>query len=97
MKVRNMVSRNSGREVANQFIITDEKRTVFQSYSSTIIEIDWDNQEITIFPDWNYSVTTSKYRNQFMEEYGFTEMGNSKGFKECMKKGKIRNFKIKEV
>ena len=40
MKVENMTSSRSGREVANQFIIRDDTRIVFQSYDSTIAIID---------------------------------------------------------
>ena len=80
MKVQNMTS-SRGNKIANQFIITTEgrgalgnftKRTVFQSYDSIIVRR-------TIWPDnapdieldktyWDYSVTTGKYRNQFLGE-----------------------------
>lgn len=64
MKVYNMVSPRSGREVANQFIIEHEGKTYFQSYS-TIIAVR-DGGKIKLDKDsWNYSVTTSKYRNVF--------------------------------
>lgn len=79
MKVYNMQSPN-GREVANQFIITEEgrgalgnfiKRETFQSYASVIAErIVWDDR-IDIKLDvnyWDYSTTTGKYRNQFLGE-----------------------------
>lgn len=79
MKVRNMQSPN-GREVPNQFIITDEgrgalgnfiKREVFQSYQSVIaVKTVWEN-ETRIELDtkyWDYSTTTGKYRNQFLGE-----------------------------
>lgn len=65
MTVYNMESRN-GNTVANQFIIEDGRRTVFQSYSSTIAVIDRDNKVIEIHPDWDYSRTTGKYRNLFL-------------------------------
>ncbi len=79
MKVRNMTN-GKGRAIPNQFIITDEgrgalgnftERRVFQSYDSVIVII-------TVWPDktrieldktyWDYSVTTGKYRNQFLGE-----------------------------
>lgn len=64
MKVRNMLSPRSGREVANQFIIKHEGKTYFQSYD-TIIAIK-DGGKLTLDKNyWNYSVTTSKYRNEF--------------------------------
>ena len=79
MKLYNMNSPN-GREVPNQFIITDEghgangnfiKKEVFQSYQSVIAErIVWDDRiDITIDENyWDYSTTTGKYRNIFLGE-----------------------------
>lgn len=69
MTVRNMVSPRTGVEVANQFIIEGDGKTTFQSYNSPIIEIDWNNKTIKFGEDWDYSVTTSKYRNAFLQEY----------------------------
>ena len=50
-------------------------KEVFQSYDTIIAErIIWDDEinqltRITLDRDaWNYSVTTSKYRNQFLNE-----------------------------
>ena len=77
MKVQNMTS-SRGKKVPNQVIITDhgrgalgnfDVRETFQSYD-TVIAVR------TVWPDetrieldrkaWNYSVTTSQYRNQFL-------------------------------
>ena len=69
MTVRNMVSPRTGVEVANQFIIEGDGKTTFQSYSSPIVEIDWNAKTIKFGEDWDYSVTTSKYRNAFLYEY----------------------------
>lgn len=79
MIVRNMVSKKSGREVANQFIIEEKGgilgnfniRLTFQSYGSVIAVMTVWNDETRIVLDekyWNYSTTTSKYRNQFLGE-----------------------------
>lgn len=79
MKIKNMTSAN-GNKVANQFVIEDEgkgalgnfnKRLIFQSYYSVIaIKTVWDDATKTELDKtyWNYSVTTSKYRNQFLGE-----------------------------
>ena len=88
LRVSNMVSAYSGREVANQFIIDNGSKTMFQSYSSPIVEVDFANKTLTVYPDWNYSMTTGKYRNQFMGDYGFHEMTDKKGFAEGLKNGK---------
>jgi len=65
-KVRQMQGR-TGQPVANQFIITDDEYEYFQSYKTVIAKrhissgvVHLDNRA------WDYSVTTSKYRNHFL-------------------------------
>lgn len=68
MKVKNMTNSN-GNKVANQFIITDGNKETFQSYNSVIAIRDYDSGEVTLDSYyWDYSVTTGKYRNQFLGE-----------------------------
>ena len=86
MKVRNMTSNRSGKEVANQFIITDKGKEVFQSYRTIIAIIE--NGKITLDRDkWNCSVTTGKYRNLFLGE----------GKKETETKIKTGEYKLKNL
>lgn len=67
MKVENMTSKN-GNKIANQFIIQTEKGLYFKSYDSIIAfkplagKIQLDEYY------WDYSVTTGKYRNLFLNE-----------------------------
>lgn len=68
VKVSQMESPRSGNPVANQFEIFTDEGVYFQSYSTVIA---FKNKEGKIFLDqdsWNYSVTTSKYRNEFLRE-----------------------------
>ena len=65
-KVTNMDGRSG--HVANQFIIQTSDGTYFQSYSSVIAFRDWDGNITLDEAKWNYSVTTGKYRNQFLGE-----------------------------
>lgn len=68
MKVQNLISNRSGREVANQFKIITNEGCYFQSYSSTIAFVP-NKGKIQLDKDrWNYSKTTGKYRNQFLRE-----------------------------
>lgn len=77
MKVTN-ITNNKGNKVANQFIVYDDNNNkYFQSYDSIIVKISnfIKNEKglplssITLDEKyWNYSVTTSKYRNIFLEE-----------------------------
>ena len=72
MKVSNMVN-NNGNKVPNQFIIEGEHYgqigRFFQSYDSVIAFMPSNGNAITLDRDkWNYSKTTSKYRNKFLYE-----------------------------
>ncbi len=67
MKIENMEGTN-GRAIPNQFIIRGEGRLVFQSYNSVIVAIK-PGEKVQLDRDkWDYSVTTGKYRNQFLGE-----------------------------
>lgn len=80
MKVQNMTSAR-GNKVANQFIITENEDSLsgncveyFQSYGTIIAKRDRFKAGVTtrkVWLDadkWDYSVTTGKYRNQFLGE-----------------------------
>jgi hypothetical protein len=96
LKVRNMISTKSDRPVINQFIIedTERNRVAFQSYESPIVLIDNCHDTIVVYKDWNYSTTTSIYRNKFMEEQGLYELANTKALKKAMEAGTWENFTI---
>lgn len=68
MKVTNMTS-SKGNSVPNQFFVYDDEGNVFfQSYESIIAKMT-ENGKVTLDPKyWDYSVTTGKYRNQFLGE-----------------------------
>lgn len=68
MRVENFKS-DKGNYIPNQFIINDDKSNIeyFQSYKTMIAKIDWLNNKIYLDKNfWNYSVTTSRYRNKFL-------------------------------
>lgn len=64
MKVENMTS-NNGNKIANQFIIYQDDQVFFQSYDSMIAMVQDHYIELDA-KYWNYSKTTSKYRNKFL-------------------------------
>jgi hypothetical protein len=67
IKVKQMTSPRSGGPVANQFIIYTIEGEYFQSYDSIIAFNN--NGKITLDNNtWDYSRTTSKYRNEFLGE-----------------------------
>jgi len=72
VKVRNMEGRN-GNSVPNQFVIETDEGDYFQSYKSIIAFIPSFecNDQVAVYLDrnkWDYSVTTGRYRNQFLGE-----------------------------
>ena len=71
ISVENMRS-NNGSSVPNQFIIRVGERlgraTYFQSYRSIIAVKTIKGDIILDEGTWDYSVTTGKYRNQFLGE-----------------------------
>jgi len=67
VKVYNMTSPN-GNKVANQFEIYTKKGKYFQSYNSIIAFIDNNGKVFLDEYYWDYSRTTGKYRNMFLNE-----------------------------
>lgn len=80
MKIENMTS-SKGNQIANQFIIKGVileglhpgdggqlQGTMFQSYDSNIAFVSYGGKVFLDKKYWNYSVTTSKYRNLFLGE-----------------------------
>lgn len=67
VKVQNMQS-SRGTTVPNQFMIWTADGVYFQSYNTVIAFQDRKNQIYLDARDWNYSKTTSIYRNQFLGE-----------------------------
>lgn len=67
MKVKNMTGSN-GNKIANQFILSDNGTTYFQSYDSIIAKINENGETVLDKDCWDYSTTTGKYRNLFLGE-----------------------------
>lgn len=78
-KIENMTSPRSGNEVANQFVIKTDEGEYFQSYNTIIAFIpkgvftkyqaeNGENKIVLDINSWDYSRTTSKYRNEFLNE-----------------------------
>tara|TARA_R100001530_G_scaffold60360_3_gene43622 strand:+ start:342 stop:611 length:270 start_codon:yes stop_codon:yes gene_type:complete len=68
MKVANFRS-NNGNPIANQFLISEKDKETFQSYRSVIAIKNYKTGKTYLDSYyWDYSVTTGKYRNQFLGE-----------------------------
>ena len=71
MLQKTKVSQFNGKNgvVKNQFEIITQDGKFFQSYDSVIAFIPNDGSKIKLDSKyWDYSITTSKYRNQFLGE-----------------------------
>jgi len=86
MKVYNMESPN-GNKVANQFEIYTDEGKYFQSYRSIIAFKDNKGQVFLDDYYWDYSRTTGKYRNIFLDE-------NRRATEEKIKSGE---YKLKNL
>lgn len=62
--ITNMQSPN-GNPVPNQFILTEGNKRTFQSYKTIIATIEGDNIILDKYY-YDYSRTTTKYRNMFL-------------------------------
>lgn len=67
MRVENMTSPRTGREVPNQFIIRGQEEITFQSYSTPICTLSGD--VLTVNKGAWFSATTKRYLKRFLEEY----------------------------
>ncbi len=67
IEVSNMKN-SRGSSIPNQFEIHTTEGRYFQSYRSVIAFIPSDGSKIQLGADWEYSVTTGKYRNMFLNE-----------------------------
>lgn len=90
LKVHQMRSERSGKEIANQFIIEEDRKVTFQSYQSTIATWDYEAMELTIGIDWDYSTTTSKYLNRFIDEYTNLPKPNRKMITDWINDGTVK-------
>ena len=92
LNVKNFTSERTGKAIPNQFIITDGKgTTTFKSYNSIIAEQrgaggGYDDV-IILGKNYNYSTTTSKYLNRFLEMIGYKEIANSRDREKAIERG----------
>ena len=68
IKVEQMKSPRTGQPIANQFRIYTSKGVYFQSYNSIIAYKPNKGKTKLDSYYWDYSRTTSKYRNEFLRE-----------------------------
>lgn len=88
LKAKNMKSLK-GNKVVNQIEIMDTENNIvsFASYESPIIELDLNKKKITVYPDYDYSRTTSQYLHRFLQEKGFDKISNKKSLEKAIETG----------
>jgi hypothetical protein len=62
---------SKGNKIANQFLINTPDYKMFRSYNSNIVKTTFENGQRVVYLDsyyYNYSKTTSKYRNLYLGE-----------------------------
>ena len=89
--VRNLTSPRTGNAVANQFVITTNNGTFFQSYRSMVAKVD-NKGQVYLSAYWDYSRTTMKYLYQFLREFGWYDI-NAREVRKLIKDG---TFKYQE-
>ena len=90
-KIENIIN-NNGNVVPNQFIIYEDNGDItFESYDSIICQIRdgaLGYDRVVVFgSDWDYSTTTSKYRNQFLMDNGLSILASTRDIKEALERG----------
>lgn len=94
MKVQSIINRN-GNAVANQFVITDGAKTIFQSYNSICCVVDRNNMTVTFGIDWDYSNTTMRHLHTFLDNYACVYgLNDSKSIRKAIKDGSHNSWTI---
>jgi hypothetical protein len=90
MRVRNIKSPQSGRPVANQYVIYNYDNVYFQSYNTTIAWIDKENKVYLNEGYWDmYSATTNKYLLEFMRDQYDKDIYSITDIRERVKNGEF--------
>ena len=66
----------------NTIAITTDEATYLFSYDSPILKIVDDEKIVKVYDRYNYSQTTTKHINQFIDNYGYLKLGDVNIFAE---------------
>lgn len=97
MKI-NQIKNENGKAIPNQYVMYEDGKTTFQSYDATIATVDVKTREVVLYPKWDFSTTTGKYRNIFFTDYNYdlSDLGSKKGIETALKRGETKSgFKIR--
>lgn len=88
---------SKGKSVKNHMIITDTRKqtTALQSYNSVICEVVENpgmgyDRLVRFGRDWNYSNTTIRHRNDFLNQMGLGILASTKEIEAALERGYAR-------
>lgn len=93
--VRQLIN-NRGNYAANQFIITTESATYFQSYTSVVAKIQR-NGKLILSSNWDYSRTTSKHLYIFLAQYGYSNLCSAATVRKAIANGEVTLEKVSSL
>ena len=88
--VANLISDFSGRAVANQFVVYEPNKVIFQSYSTRIAVIEGNKVSLS-YNMWDYSRTTLKYLTMFLRQNGW-QIKSKKDVEKMIANGTFKTF-----
>lgn len=88
IKVENMTSRNTEREIPNQFKIHANGGVYFQSYNTVIAHVK-DGHVSIVKGGLDYSTTTNKWLYQFLSEESYYSNLNKRKMEKLIASGEI--------
>ena len=95
VQVKNIDSPRTGKPLANEYVIVERDsegerrihRVSFQSYQTTVAIVDFDDRRVIFGSDWNCSITTGRYRNEFFAHGQFDALVGRDNVKSALDRG----------
>ena len=93
-KVHQLIN-NNGNPASNQFVITANGATYFQSYNSVVAKIQ--NGNVYVSNYWDYSKTTMKHLYIFLNDYGYGHLCSAKDMRKAIKEGEVTLINVSSL
>lgn len=97
LKVERMYGYRSNTPVNNQYVIKGPEFNIFQSYETLIAKINMRSKTILVSEDYKCSSTTSRWRNQFFSEAGFSGLSSTSDLDEAIAQGNFGEWRVRLV
>lgn len=79
----------AGKIVANHYVITNDKGSFLQSYTTIVAQIDKD-KKLTLSPKWNVSNIERKYLYIFLTKNGLEQYSKKTSITDGIENGNIK-------